>query len=326
MGWRPATAGRQLLGRAWGLNQIGLLLSLILICVVFGFLSPYFLLPMNGVNVARASSYMGITAAITTLVLVGGALDLSIGAVMALSSVVVAQLLIQGVPWPMAVAGSLGAGLLVGLLNGVVVTYVGINPLIVTIATQFLVRGVAYIIVSGRELAITDSHVLFIGQGDVFGLPFPALLMLAIFGLVAWWMNFTAFGKHVFAIGGSPNGLMAKLAGIAVERRRMQLYILSAVFASVSGLVLGGFTAAGLAYAASGIELTVISAVILGGTALIGGRGSVGGTLMGVFLLGIIANGMTLLSVPSYWQFVVQGAILLAAVVIDELRLKRALQ
>jgi ribose transport system permease protein len=214
----------------------------------------------------------------------------------------------------------------VGLLNGVVVTYVGINPLIVTIATQFLVRGVAYIIVSGRELAITDSHVLFIGQGDVFGLPFPALLMLAIFGLVAWWMNFTAFGKHVFAIGGSPNGLMAKLAGIAVERRRMQLYILSAVFASVSGLVLGGFTAAGLAYAASGIELTVISAVILGGTALIGGRGSVGGTLMGVFLLGIIANGMTLLSVPSYWQFVVQGAILLAAVVIDELRLKRALQ
>jgi ribose transport system permease protein len=267
---------------------------------------------------------LGITAAVATLLLVGGGLDLSIGAVMAFSSVLVAQLLLVGVPWYLAIPACLAAGALIGAVNGAIVTYVGINPLIVTIGTQFVVRGMAFIIVRGQELAINDPHVLFLGGGVVFGLPFSGVLMALVFIVIGWLMHFTPFGKHIYAIGGSPQGMMARLSGINVERRRMQMYVMSGGFAALSGLVLAGYTSAGLAYSATGIELTIIAAVILGGTALTGGRGSVIGTVLGVFLLGIIANGMVLLSIPSYWQYVFQGAALLIAVMIDEVRLARA--
>ncbi|MCC7449537.1 MAG: ABC transporter permease [Anaerolineae bacterium] len=308
--------------RSFRIDQAGLLVSLILVGVFLALASPFFLLPQNLFNVARAISYSGITAAIATLVLVSGGLDLSIGAVMALVGVVCAQMLGAKVPWPLVVIAGLLTGVIVGAVNGTLVTYVGINPFIVTIGSQFLVRGIAYALVKGQELIITEPNFLYLGQGTLGGVPFPALLMIGMFLLVGWWMRYTRFGKHVYAIGGSLSA--SRLAGIPVNRRRMQVYILSGAFAALSGIVLAGFTGSGLAYAAAGSELTVIAAVILGGTALMGGRGTVLGTLMGVVLLGIINNGFVLLSVPSYWQYVVQGAALLLAVVLDEVRAKRA--
>lgn len=307
-----------------GRDQAGLVASLILICIIFSILSPYFLLPANGINIARGNAFAAVAAAITTLVLVGGGLDLSIGAVMAFVGIVCAQLLLLDVPWFLVIGIGLGIGAGIGLLNGLIVTYVGINPFIVTIGTQFVVRGAAFLGVSNHELTVTEPHFLFIGQGNVFGIPFSALLALAVFGVVAWWLHFTKFGKHIYAVGGTPGGLMARLAGIPINRRRMQIYILSGTFAGLAGIMLDGFTGAGIAYAATGIELTVISAVILGGTALMGGRGTVFGTFLGVMLLAIINNGIVLLDVSTYWQYVVQGAALLIAVTIDEVRIKRA--
>ena len=297
--------------------------ALVVICIVFSVLSPFFLLPENALNVARASSYTGITAAITTLVLIGGGLDLSIGAVMALSGTICAQLLMVGVPWPEVVVAGLISGAVVGAVNGAIVTFLGINPLIVTIGTQFVVRGAAFLVVKNQELVITEPHFLYIGQGKLFGLPFPALLMIAMFLLVGFWMRFTRFGRHIKAIGGTPGGSMARLAGIPVDLRRMQMYVLSGTFAGLSGIVLGGFTGTGLAYAAQGLELPIIASVILGGTALTGGRGSVFGTFIGVAVLGVVSNGITLLNVSSEWQFVVQGVALLLAVIVDEVRQKR---
>lgn len=304
-------------------DQAGLMAALVVICIVFSVLSPFFLLPENALNVARASSYTGITAAITTLVLIGGGLDLSIGAVMALSGTICAQLLMVGVPWPEVVVAGLISGAVVGAVNGAIVTFLGINPLIVTIGTQFVVRGAAFLVVKNQELVITEPHFLYIGQGKLFGLPFPALLMIAMFLLVGFWMRFTRFGRHIKAIGGTPGGSMARLAGIPVDLRRMQMYVLSGTFAGLSGIVLGGFTGTGLAYAAQGLELPIIASVILGGTALTGGRGSVFGTFIGVAVLGVVSNGITLLNVSSEWQFVVQGVALLLAVIVDEVRQKR---
>ena len=323
----PRTRRRRGPVAAWlggsGSDQVGLFGAFVVLCAIFAALSPYFLLPQNALNISRAVSYTGITAAITTLVLIGGGLDLSISAVMALAGTVCAELLMKGMPWPLVVAAGLASGALVGVVNGAIVTYLGINPLIVTIATQFVIRGAAFLVVQSQELVITERHFLYIGQGTLLGLPVPALFMVAAFLLVGWWMRFTVFGRHIYAIGGTPGGSMARLAGIPVERRRMQMYVLSGTFAAFSGIVLAGFTGTGLAYAAQGLELPIIASVILGGTGLGGGRGTVVGTVIGVFVLGVVANGLTLLNLSNQWQLVVQGAALLLAVIVDEYRAKR---
>lgn len=304
-------------------NSIGLLVSLVALCILFTTLSDFFFSWTNALNIGRASAYTGIAAAITTLVLVGGALDLSIAAVMALVSVVAARLLAAGLPLALVIVCCLGVGAAVGLANGSIVTYVGINPLIVTIGTQFIVRGIAFAltVVEGGELLITDRSFLYIGQRSFLGLPVSVWLLLLTLLAVGWVMSRTTFGRHVYAIGG--NAQAARLSGVPVDRRRMAIYVLSGTGAAFAGIVLGSYTGAGIAYAATGAELTVIGAVILGGTSLMGGVGSVFGTFLGIAILGVIANGIVLLGLGNHWQLIVTGSILLLAVVIDEVRASR---
>lgn len=307
-------------------NNIGLIVSLVGLGLLFSSLSDVFFSWTNALNVGRASAYTGISAAITTAVLVSGALDLSIGAVMALVGVVAARLLAAGYPLGAVLAICLGIGVLVGLVNGAIVTYVGVNPFIVTIGTQFVARGLAYAfsVVQGGELLITDKGFLFIGQRSLLGIPFSVWLLIGALLLVGWMMKRTSFGRHLYAIGGSAPA--ARLAGIPLERRRMQIYVLSGVGSAFAGIVLASYTGSGVAYSASGIELTVIAAVILGGTALMGGRGTIFGTFLGIIILGVINNGLVLLGLGNQWQLIVTGAILLLAVVIDELRAKLAIR
>lgn len=299
-------------------GQLVLLAALLGLVAVFSVLSPYFLQIDNGFNIVSASAYLGITAAAMTVVVIGGELDISVAAVMALSGVLTAQLLSSGVPWVLAVVAAIAAGGLVGLLNGVLIALGRLNALIVTIGMQFVVRGVAFAVADGREIRISNGAIKFIGQGKVVGIPLDAIITLFAFLTMALLLNSTVFGRHVFAIGGSPK--MARLSGVRVTTRRIQLYVISGIFASISGLVLAGYTSSGIAYAATGTELLVVSAVILGGTALGGGYGSVVGTFVGVLILGVIANGMILLSVPSYYRLIMQGGILLLAIVIGETR------
>jgi ribose/xylose/arabinose/galactoside ABC-type transport system permease subunit len=304
-------------------NSIGLVVSLLALGILFTVLSDFFLSWDNAVNIGRASAYTGIAAAITTLVLVGGALDLSIAAVMALVSVVAARLLGAGMPLWLTIVCCLGVGAAVGVVNGGIVTYIGINPLIVTIGTQFVVRGIAYAltVVEGGELLITDRDFLFIGQRSVLGLPTSVWLLIGTLLVVGWVMSRTTFGRHVYAIGG--NAQAARLAGVPVNRRRMAIYVLSGVGAAFAGIVLGSYTGAGIAYAATGAELTVIGAVILGGTSLLGGVGTVFGTFLGIAIFGVINNGIVLLGLGNHWQLIVTGSILLLAVAIDEIRASR---
>lgn len=320
--WRDE---RTLLQRAAGVGQqIGVLGALVVACILFSILSPYFWTVDNGLNIGQAVSYTGIVAAITTMVLVAGGLDLSIGAVMALSSCLVADLLGSGMALVPAVAIALAAGAAIGAVNGVLIAYVGINAFVVTIGTQFIARGLAYLVTGGQAESVTDERILDLGQGKIAGIPASLLLMLVVFGLVGWMLARTRFGRHVYAIGGTPGGRMARLAGIKVERRLIQVYVLSATFAALAGIVVAGYTGTGDAGALLGVELTIIAAAILGGTSLLGGRGTVVGTLIGVLLLGVITNGIVLLDLGTSAQYLVQGAALLLAVVIDEVRTKRA--
>ena len=301
-------------------DRLGLSAALVVAIVYLSVSTPYFASWDNAVNISTAISYTGICAAISTLVLAGGGVDLSVAAVMASAGTTAASLLDAGFPAWVAILAALLVGAVVGLINALLITGVGINPLIATIGTQFAVRGFAYIVIDSRELLISDKTFLYLGQGRIIGLPVASLIMVATFVVVGFAMRMTVFGRHVYAIGGSPDGTMARLSGVPVRRRQYQMYIASGVVSALAGVVLASYSGSATGNAALGLELPVIAAVILGGTALGGGRGTVVGTVLGVILLGIINNGLTLRSVPYVWLFVVQGCALLLAVVIDERR------
>lgn len=308
------------------LESVGLAAAVLITIIILSFTTDYFFSFENARNVSTAISFMGVAAAIATLILIGGGVDLSVAAVMAVAGSTAAGLLDAGYSPFVAVVVALFVGLLVGVINGFLIASVGINPLITTIGTGFAVRGFAYIVIESRELNISDQSFLFVGRNDFFGFPLSFLIMLASFLGVGFVMKRTVFGQHLYAIGGTPDGRMAALAGVPVKRRIYQMYAAGGLVAALAGLVLATYSASATGNAAMGLELPIIAAVILGGTALGGGRGTVTGTFLGVVLLGVINNGLTLRNVPYVWLFVVQGCVLLLAVVIDSRREKREMK
>jgi ribose/xylose/arabinose/galactoside ABC-type transport system permease subunit len=320
---RPSDGNRS---KKFPIESVGLAAAVLITICVLSFTTEYFFSFENARNVSTAISFMGVAAAIATLILIGGGVDLSVAAVMAVSGSTAAGLLDAGYSAPVAVIVALFVGLLVGLINGFLIASVGINPLITTIGTGFVVRGFAYIVIESRELNIGDETFLFVGRNDFLGFPLSFLIMLVCFLGVGFVMKRTVFGQHLYAIGGTPDGRAAALAGVPVKRRVYQMYAAGGLVAALAGLVLATYSASATGNAAMGLELPIIAAVILGGTALGGGRGTVTGTFLGVVLLGVINNGLTLRNVPYVWLFVVQGCVLLLAVVIDSRREKREMK
>ncbi|MGB3483491.1 MAG: ABC transporter permease [Mycobacterium sp.] len=327
---KPESGGRRLnlagLRQGLSVQYIGLIAGLVALSVLMSFLSPYFLRTGNLLNIGAAVSFTGIVAAITTAVLISGGLDLSIAAVMALSSTVVAVTTTAGQPWWVAVLAALATGAAVGSLNGYVISYVGVNPFVVTVATQFLSRGIGFLITAGIAMPINDQVIRMIGQGRLIGIPISLVIMVLVFIVVGFLLRKTVFGRHWYAIGGTPDGRMARLAGVPVAKRRFQLYVLSGTVAALAGVCLAGHTTVGDAYAATGLELSILAAVILGGTALNGGRGTIIGTVIGVVLIGVINNGIQLLNLGVSAQYLFLGAVLLFAVVFDQVRTQRELR
>jgi ribose transport system permease protein len=314
----------------WG-EAVGLLIFYVLLVVALSLLSPYFLSINNFTNILISVSSIGIMAGATTMVIVSGGLDLSIGSVVGLTGVAVAQLS-NTMPIVPAALLALGIGTLVGVINGVAVTKVRINPLIATLATLSIARGFAFVFAGGLTQTINSPGFAFLGQGRIgnvplgalgtLQIPFQVLVMLALFVLAAWVMRSTVFGRSVYAIGG--NEQAARLAGLPVRRMQMWLYVLSGLSAALAGIFLASQLGAGAPQAATGIELSVIAAVILGGTSLTGGKGTIWGAFLGVLILGTLNNGLTLLQVNSYYQEVARGTVLLFAVGLDQLRVQWA--
>lgn len=315
------TRGKSLLPR-----EIGLPIALIAVLLIFSVLSrEYFFTAENFQNVARAVSITGIAAAISTVVLVSGGFDLSIGAVMAMSGMFTAYFLDKGMNMIPAAAIGFAAGAVVGAINGTVVVYVGINPIITTIGMQFIARGLAYILGEGRSLVVSaESGFRFFGQAKVIGISFSVFLMVAVFVIVWFFMRFTRWGRHVYAVGGNESA--AERAGVHTMRLRLGIFILSGLGSAFAGLLLISQAGSAFPYAALGSELTVISAVILGGASLQGGRGTVIGTLLGVFLLGFLKNGLNLIGAQPYTQDLAIGLALLLAVSYDEYKRRRRLK
>jgi ribose transport system permease protein len=299
-------------------EAVALLLAWLGLVVVFSILSPYFLSVGNAFNIGRAVAVTAIVACGTTIALISGAIDLSIAAVMDLSAVVVGTLTLAGIPAPLAIVCGLACGTSVGMVNGLVVTRLRINPIIATLASAGIVRGIAYLITSGHSEALRDPAFQFLGRSFVLGVPISMVLGVAVIIVTFFILQRTVFGRMVYSIGGNP--VASALAGINIDRWRLLFFMASSLSAAMAGILLLSKLGTVIPNAAAGSELNTIAAVILGGTSLAGGAGTVQGTLVGVLILGTLTNGLTLLNVDPYWQAIVAGVVLILAVAADRLR------
>jgi ribose transport system permease protein len=307
------------------LTTLSLIASFILLCLVFASQTDTFLTLNNFENIFKQLAVVGIASVGMTIVLVAGGVDLSVGSVAALSGVVTSVLWLESdIPLGVATVLGLASGALVGFLNGFAVTFLKINALITTLASLSIVRGLAFVLSDGQTNQLNNNSFKFIGRGEIAGVYFSLLLMVALFAFFYVVMRYTPFGRNLYAIGGSVEA--SRLAGIPVARHVLIAFTLSGFLAALSGIVQAAQLGSSAPRAALGLEFTVVTAVILGGTSLAGGKGNLLGTFVGIVILRTLSNGLTVTKVPSSYQDVAFGAALIIAVGLDQIRLKLSAQ
>lgn len=300
------------------LGQGILEIILLILCVVLTCLIPEFLSVQNLMNVLRSVSEIGVIAFGMTMVIVAGEIDLSVGSAVAFAGCLAAYLAHIGAPVPLAILLTLFVGFWIGSFTGLVRAKYGVPSFITSLALLTGLRGAALKITGGFSLTPFPQWYNFLGSGYVLGVPFPAIVFAATFGLVFLVMNYTTFGRAVYAVGG--NAEAARLCGIHVSRVRIVVFGITGALAALSGIMLSSRMLAGNPTVGYGWELDVIAAVIVGGTSLSGGVGRVWGTLVGVIFIGVIVNGMRLLDVHEDGQLIAKGGIILLAVLLSRLR------
>jgi ribose transport system permease protein len=314
-----SSAGGQMRRTAFS-PTLSLLVIFAAVCVLFALQTPYFLTRENLINIASTLAIVGIVGIGQTLVLISGGVDISVGSVAALSGVITSVLLLEyGVPsiWLCALFGLLG-GVVFGLINALLVVRLNINPLIATLGTFSIARGAAFIFSGGQTNLLNDRNFQFLGRGDIAGIPFSLILMLTLYVIFYVVLRHTPFGRNLYAIGGSREA--SRLSGIRVNRHLIIAYVICGLLAALGGLLNAAQLASSAPRAVTGLEFTVIAAVVLGGTSLSGGKGTLVGTLIGVIILRTVDNGLVLLGISSFFQDVARGLILLFAVGFDQLR------
>lgn len=309
------------LGRSIGGQNAGLLIALAGLVALIGSQRPNFFLPANLLNIGVAVSLLGLVSLAQTVAIVSGGLDISIGTAVGLATVVAAMGTEFGVAG--GIIAGLAAGLATGLLNGVLILYGRVNPIITTLATYSVFRGLTFIAAGGTAIGVSDSTFLFLGSGRLFGIPVPLVLLVLASVLFFVMLRYSVVGRNIYAMGGNPAA--ARLAGIRLSRYTVGIYVTAGLVAGVAGVLLTAKSGAGIANSgAENLSLQSIAAVLLGGSALTGGKGGVAGTLLAVALIGVLQNGLVLLNVPQFYQLVAQGVLLLGAVMIQEYRTRRS--
>lgn len=302
-------------------DSAALIVVFVALIAFFSIESPVFLQEDNLINVLIAVATIGILACPSTMLLVAGQFDLSVGSGVALTGCVFAELLTHGAGTGVAVLAALGLGMVCGMINGILVTVIGINALIATLGTLDIFSGAAFLITSGLPVSFNGFGTLALDR-PLLNIPWSVYIFFALIVLSVFIMRMTVFGRSVYAIGANP--LAARLAGIRVRRTLFITFVASGVAVGISGLVAASQTGQGSPTAGVGFELSVITAVVLGGASLSGGRGTIFGTILGVLIIGIINDGLTLLNIGSFWQDVTLGLLLIIAVGFDQLRLRLA--
>ncbi len=304
------------------LNRFGVGIALLLELLLFSLLSPYFFTSENFLNVSLQISITAIIAAGMTLVILTAGIDLSVGALVAFTGVVATSILKFDMPFPLSLTLAVAAGIVIGLGSGAIAgmftTRFNITPFIVTLALMTIWRGASYMLTDGRPVWGLPEQFSFLGSGRILEVPIPTIIMVAVYLTAYIVLTRTPFGRHIYAVGGNKEA--ARLSGINTNAVLFKVYMICGALASLSGILLASRMNSGQPNAGLMYELDVIAAVVVGGTSLFGGRGSVFGTFIGAMLIGILRNGLNLLNVNSYVQQVVVGVVILLAVLIDNLK------
>jgi ribose transport system permease protein len=296
------------------LRDYGIAFSFVVLFITLSLTSPVFFSKTNLLNLLDQSAGVGMIACGATLVLIAGGLDLSSGAVFAISGVIAAMVARDVGVWPGIAAGVLcGAGF--GLINGLLSTVGRINAIIATLATGLMIRGLAIRMTGGFLVRVPDPSFTSLGRGSVLSIKYSVLLFLGV--IVATWLvlSKTTFGRYVFASGGNPQA--ARLSGVRVGLIRTATFVVSGMTASLAGVLIASRVATGQPDTGIGLEIRAIAAVVIGGTSILGGEGAIWRSVLGVLLLALVSNGFNLLNVNPIYQQIFQGAIILGAVAID---------
>lgn len=307
---------------------------LFLLTGVFAYLSPVFLSPNNLVIMSKHVAINAVLAVGMTLVIVTGGIDLSVGSIVGLAGMIAGGLIAQGLvlrtfgvviyfhAW-VVVAIGLATGLLVGWVNGVLISRFNIAPFIATLGTMYAARGMALLRSNGQTFpnlagnpALGNTGFELIGGGRLLGVPVPIWLMILFAGVAYLTMDRLPLGRQIYAVGG--NARAAELSGIRVDRVRLVVYVISGLCAAMAGLIIAAELQSGHPASGTSFEMNAIAAVVLGGTSLAGGRGTIGGTIIGAFIIGFLSDGLVLLGVSSFWQMVIKGAVIVLAVLVDQ--------
>lgn len=299
-------------------DRAGVAGALIVLVILFAVTAPNFATPENLLDVARQISVTAILGAGLTFVIITAGIDLSVGSAVGVTAFVAVSLAMAGMAAPLAIAGALLAGMVIGAVNGVLVARVGLASFIVTLAALTYLRGITYVGTDGTTMFSTTLNYAYLGHGSLLGVPIPVLIMVAVFTIGWYVLNRTVFGRWVTAVGG--NAEAARLAGIPVKRVLTTVYIISGLCAGIGGIIASARLQSSVPDLGAGYELSAIAAVVLGGTSLMGGRGSLIGTLIGAAIIGVLINGMTLLDVSTFYQQIIQGVVIVLAVALDRLR------
>lgn len=306
-------------------DNIGIIVALIAMCVfliVFPATRSTFLTSKNIFNILRQNASNLFLATGMTMVIILGGIELSVGSVIALSGCVAAGCIVNlGLPEAVGFLAAILVGALVGLFNGFIISSTNIPPFIVTLASMNITKGIALVYTQGAPIRCMTDAFKFPGAGYVGPIPTPVILMFIVFLIAALIMNRTQLGRHIYAVGG--NAMAAQFSGINIKKVKFIVYIYTGIMAGIAGVIVASRLYSGQPTAGDGAEMDAIAAVVVGGTSMSGGSGRIGGTLIGVLIIGVLNNGLNLLGVDSNWQYIVKGFVILLAVYIDFIRNKK---
>ena len=306
---------------AFGRRQLGTILGLLGLCALLTILTPHFLTISNLLNITQQTTINAIIAVGMTFVILSGGIDLSVGSIVALAGVVLGSALQAGQPIPIAIALSLVTGGVCGALNGLLITRGGLPPFIATLGMMSIARGLALMYTDGRPISGYDASFRSLATGSLLMIPTPVILMVVIYLAAHFVLMRTTFGRYVYAIGGNEEA--TRLSGVRVVFHKTMVYVLSGVTSAIAAVTLTARLNSAQPIAGMMYELDAIAATVIGGTSLLGGSGTVAGTLVGALIMGVLRNGLNLLGISSFLQQVVIGTVIIAAVLIDSLLTRR---
>ncbi|UCF63337.1 MAG: ribose ABC transporter permease [bacterium] len=303
-------------------RQFGTALGLVFLCIILWILTPYFLTFSNILNILEQSSINAIIAVGMTFVIITAGIDLSVGSILAFSGVVLAATLKAGVPLPLALAAGLAVGSLCGLVNGFLVSLGKLPPFIVTLGMMSIARGGALLFTSGRPISGFADGFRWLATGKFIFIPMPFVVMLLIYIVAHLLLTRTKFGRYTYAIGGNEEA--TRLSGVNVRFHKTMVYLLSGLTSAFAAVLLTARLNSAQPIAGIMYELDAIAATVIGGTSLMGGEGTLGGTLIGALIMGVLRNGLNILGVSSFLQQIIIGSVIILAVLFDILIKKKS--